>query len=194
MKFVSKIPKACAIKKSSCKLFGECNHRNSEQCRQGTCYAFKGKKQYGETCNSPSDCGDKLACETSTQKCKKIDACNENSEADECVDELKCFGGSCRGPGKKGEQCRGTLDCEGALVCYNKKCADRNYLKSGEKCSSFIECGSAICEKGICDERWNGKCTNDADCSDGKWCYPTGAGHTNCCPQGTSRDDPCRLG
>lgn len=193
MQFYPNTPALCVIKKGSCRGDIECNGLNSEQCEQGTCYAFKGQKRFGEKCKYLPQCGDKLGCdELGTKTCKHIDTCDENSKVDQCLGKSKCFGGSCRGPGKQGQECRGTLDCGGALVCYNHKCAERTYLKPGEKCSSFIECGSAICEDGICGEPAHGRCTNDADCPSPLWCYPSAGGRNNCCPQGTSRDDPCR--
>lgn len=176
----------CAKKKSPCQNELDCNYVYGERCMEGFCYIPAGTKTLGDTCSS-TECGERLLCDFG--KCKSLDQC---SSSNDCYGFMKCFDGSCRGPGQRGEVCRGTLDCDGALVCSNQTCKDRVLLPPGAPCVSFLQCGSADCTAdGVCGKYWNGKCANDSDCGSGKWCYDVPGG-TRCCPMNTPDDKDCR--
>lgn len=176
----------CALKKSSCQNELDCNFVYGERCVEGSCYIPAGTKALGDTC-SGAECGERLLCDSG--KCKTLDQC---SSSNDCYGSMKCFDGSCRGPGQRGEVCRGTLDCAGALVCSSGVCKDRVLLPPGASCISSLQCGSADCTAdGVCGEYWDGKCANDSDCRSGYWCYDVPGG-TNCCPMNTPADDECR--
>ncbi|MCS6857593.1 MAG: hypothetical protein NZM37_07775 [Sandaracinaceae bacterium] len=152
-------------------------------CEEGMC---KRRKQEGEACSAPQECGRGLVC---LGQCRRLGA--EGAPCDlttPCEPRLRCVSGRCRSTVGEGEACAGDEQCQVGLRCQGGRCQRssschlaESACNAAENCFNLRRC-QAPGEAGT-------PCSDDSDCAPAFYCSGTSPNMT-CQPRPT-RNMPC---
>ena len=160
-----------------------------------------GTGEEGESCSSPTDCGEGLSCLRGVCMAS-IDDLELGQEGESCTrsgdceDGLSCIDNVCTDPdtvmpqvgaGKRGESCQTRTDCEEGLTCINGTCTIEEFglEPTGKICVSSA-CGvAADCVQNVNCAFYQSQCSLDplslycdayeANCNEANWECSAGA-------------------